>query len=579
MSTDLAHRLDIADTVAFIRSHNAKSVALQFPDRLLSHAAFVVHSLQSQCDCKCFVLADTSYGSCCVDEVAAQHVNAQVIIHYGETCGSPTAVLPVKYVFDAEPIDVVHFASSLPALFEEVKTSAPNSNLVVLYDQSYAWAVPTLRSSVAHLPVTIADIVPPGLAAQPHPDMVTVCGLQFPLSAASSAADSDSSNTDYVQTRLTQSSTVLVFIGSEGPMLTTVMLNFAYLSTYSYDPRRVTSETTASTWRLESALVNKSLARRYFLVQKAKDSDIIGLVAGTLAVRDYRTALQHCGRLIRECGKKCYTVAVGKPNVAKLGNLPEIDLYVLVACPFASLLDSRTYTRDVITPFELELALAPGIASCTLYTLLVFSVFSNQSSLLSTGREWSGAYSTDFRQILPELGAEARFSTPVDAVAAVADDDNDGVRFSMVTGKLKQSHRSIKVASAETSATRDLICTNQTRDMVISGGGETSVIQRHLQRSWKGLEAALGQTAVASIEQGLSGIARGYVTEMGQARAEQPDLSLSDSDSEDRIAPTVVEPAFKAAVVEKSAEEQQAEDEALDQAASAVADLLDDLYA
>jgi len=54
-----------------------------------------------------FVLADTSYGrspssshvplqvsdrpypSCCVDEVAAQHVNADAVVHYGHACMSP----------------------------------------------------------------------------------------------------------------------------------------------------------------------------------------------------------------------------------------------------------------------------------------------------------------------------------------------------------------------------------------------------------------------------------------------------------------------------------------------------------
>lgn len=31
----------------------------------------------------------TSLISCCVDEVAAQHVDADLIVHYGHTCLSP----------------------------------------------------------------------------------------------------------------------------------------------------------------------------------------------------------------------------------------------------------------------------------------------------------------------------------------------------------------------------------------------------------------------------------------------------------------------------------------------------------
>jgi len=72
-----------------------------------------------------------------------------------------------------------------------------------------------------------------------------------------------------------------------------------------------------------------------------------------------------------------YTFVVGKLNPAKLANFPEIDCYVIVACPENSLqLDVKEFYRPVITPFELEVA-------------------------LNTARTWTGNYITDFRQLLP----------------------------------------------------------------------------------------------------------------------------------------------------------------------------------
>ena len=70
---------DIAATAAYIAGQSVSGVALQFPDHLLPHAARVsdalvqtaleAHSLTlSAC-----ILADTSYGSCCVDQTAAAH--------------------------------------------------------------------------------------------------------------------------------------------------------------------------------------------------------------------------------------------------------------------------------------------------------------------------------------------------------------------------------------------------------------------------------------------------------------------------------------------------------------------------
>lgn len=36
-----------------------------------------------------FVMADTTYGSCCIDEVGALHIDAECVVHYGQTCLSP----------------------------------------------------------------------------------------------------------------------------------------------------------------------------------------------------------------------------------------------------------------------------------------------------------------------------------------------------------------------------------------------------------------------------------------------------------------------------------------------------------
>jgi len=76
-------------------------VALQFPDHLLPHSVQIAITLSQQNEqCKIYILGDTSYGrylisnytlviihySCCVDEVAAEHVGADGIIHFGHAC-------------------------------------------------------------------------------------------------------------------------------------------------------------------------------------------------------------------------------------------------------------------------------------------------------------------------------------------------------------------------------------------------------------------------------------------------------------------------------------------------------------
>eukprot|EP00571_Detonula_confervacea_P002055 CAMPEP_0172324364 /NCGR_PEP_ID=MMETSP1058-20130122/51185_1 /TAXON_ID=83371 /ORGANISM="Detonula confervacea, Strain CCMP 353" /LENGTH=785 /DNA_ID=CAMNT_0013040627 /DNA_START=68 /DNA_END=2422 /DNA_ORIENTATION=+ len=52
-----------------------------------------------------FILGDTTYGSCCPDEVSANHLNASLIVHYGYACLAPTESVPVVYAFGVSGVD------------------------------------------------------------------------------------------------------------------------------------------------------------------------------------------------------------------------------------------------------------------------------------------------------------------------------------------------------------------------------------------------------------------------------------------------------------------------------------------
>ncbi len=94
-----------------------------------------------------------------------------------------------------------------------------------------------------------------------------------------------------------------------------------------------------------SSSVSRLLRRRRFAVEKARDADRVGLLVGTLGTRDYPLILDRLRQTVRRAGKRCYTFLVGKPNVAKLANFPEIDVFVLVACPETSFPDTKVRGR------------------------------------------------------------------------------------------------------------------------------------------------------------------------------------------------------------------------------------------
>lgn len=161
----------------------------------------------------------------------------------------------------------------------------------------------------------------------------------------------------------------MFYVGQEGSTLTNFMMTWNRNPFSSFDPL-------TSTGRAESVNVNKALMKRYYAIERAKDASVVGILVGTLGVASYLDIMNRLKESIRRAGKKSYMFAMGKLNVAKLANFLEIDIYVLVACPENSLLDSSEFYRPVITPFEMEVA-------------------------CNRNREWTGVYVTDFRDLLP----------------------------------------------------------------------------------------------------------------------------------------------------------------------------------
>src|ERR1700761_6903907 len=112
--------------------------------------------------------------------------------------------------------------------------------------------------------------------------------------------------------------------------------------------------------KLESPRSNRMLMRRYAVMQKARDADVIGILVGTLGVgklpkclrnshllmplpitASYLPLISHLRKRITTARRKTYTISVGKLNPAKLANFPEIECFVLVACPENSIVESK----------------------------------------------------------------------------------------------------------------------------------------------------------------------------------------------------------------------------------------------
>jgi diphthamide biosynthesis protein 2 len=75
-----------------------------------------------------------------------------------------------------------------------------------------------------------------------------------------------------------------------------------------------------------------------------------------MAVAQYKEAMEHASKIIKQAKRRYYTFLIGKINCAKLNNFMEVDMYVLIACNENSLIDSKDFNKPCITLYELEIA-------------------------------------------------------------------------------------------------------------------------------------------------------------------------------------------------------------------------------
>ncbi|KAK7681839.1 hypothetical protein QCA50_015186 [Cerrena zonata] len=385
------------------------------------------------------------------------------MVHYGHACMSQTSRLPVIYVFGKKDIDVDDCVEKLLSTLKESSDEA--QTILLRMDVAYTHRaddiVSKLRPSIPHL------------LYNPIPT------IAYPNSPSHTSPPNTTSNPETNGNTPAQPYQTILYIGGENLSLTNLLMTNSSCQVHSYDP------STQST-RLESARVNKLLMRRYATVQKARDADVFGILVGTLGVASYLPLISHLRTMLAKSHKKSYTISVGKLNPAKLANFMEIECFVLVACPENSVIEAREFLQPIVTPYEL------GIA-------------------LQSEPQWTGEYVLDFKNILDsESNSQQDTNNPNEENKP---DDLDEPIFSLTTGKYRHAKRYHNTdpdpdPTSPPSTSDAIILRNQ--DNALSVMPDSAAGHFLQERSWKGLETRLGEDAPGVLEQGRSGIARGY---------------------------------------------------------------------
>ena len=511
---------EIERTVAEIRKERFTRIAMQFPDIMLPDAPRVFEALNKRLNpttsfsnqqrpqlpvsgqlvdgvenlsmtseqlpaVRLYILADTSYGACCVDEVAAEHISADAVVHYGRACLSPTVKLPVIHIFT---IQQLQNQSSLIQDFENFYVDH-HAKVILMADVTYQYHLEKIKAcltSCGYSTIYMTDVV------------------NDPSSPLPNRTNPNEVKADPSELRAWH-----LFHISNPPeaLLLTLASRLASIRIYPVS-------TTHDECHREPFLASTSRAlnRRYALLTSVTTASVFGILVNTLSVKNYLHIVEYVKSQIQAAGKKSYTFVVGKVNAAKVANFSEIGAWVIVGCWESSLIGSKDFWRPILTPFELGLALKGD-----------------------SERVWTGEWSSDFQNLLqerndPGIGHMWRNGNKTnDEIGEKVDGEHDSEEesappdYDLRTGRYVSHTKPMRTsfssaAAGKDSASESLIRRAQGDLAVVGGKASPGAEYLRRNRMWKGLGSDFEiayEDAGGTIEQGRNGIARGYTHDGG----------------------------------------------------------------
>ncbi|EGT44903.1 hypothetical protein CAEBREN_02601 [Caenorhabditis brenneri] len=416
---------EIDATSEWIKNGKHRRIALQFPDSLLPYSKRVTKLIESKIhdgdisgdEKKTFVLADTSYRSCCVDEVAAAHADCTALVHFGEACHSaPTDKIDVKYVLGNMPTFIDDFKSQLRTILDQLSSD----NIVLLMDSCFAHEQTKVEGA-------IKDIVPPSRHVE--------CAL----------LPSESSLKENREIHWSQGFDLCLQLLLRLQMKIRCEMGMGSKRHQILGLRRFL---VLQTLRLVLVVL---VVRLVLVVQLVLVVLVLQIVLAVLEL--LMVLVVQLVQLVLEVHVRVVRII----NVPKLSNFStDIDVFVLLSCPFGVVLDSSDYFRPVVSFFEAEIALNPA-------------------------KTWAAdfGWSAEFAAFL-----EDKIETEV------SEDSGD---FSLISGK-------VRVQNKEDEKGGD-----GPKSMVIYNPGYCN------DRTWKGLDDGVNTSNDSTaMTEGRSGIAQGY---------------------------------------------------------------------
>lgn len=328
------YNFEVHKCVWRVRSTGAKRIALQLPEGLLMYSLILSDILTSFAGVtQCFVLGDVTYGACCVDDLSASALSADLLIHFGHSCLVPidSTKIPCLYVFVEITIDVRRLVDTvLLNLGEPTNTKRLVLAGTIQFSSAIRAAKPELEKHGFKILIPQSKPLSAG----------EVLGCTAPkVSAIGDLCE-----------------TVLVFVADGRFHLEAFMIANPGIRAFRYDPylgRLILEEYDHKGMKetRKSAITRAMAAKNW------------GIVFGTLGRQGNPRVLQRIETKMRDKGLDYTVFLMSEISPCRIGLFEDsVDAWIQIACPRLSIDWGDAFKKPLLTPFEAEIALGsrPG---------------------------------------------------------------------------------------------------------------------------------------------------------------------------------------------------------------------------
>lgn len=316
-------------------------VSLQMPEGLLLYATTIADLLKRFSVCRVeqvSILGDVTYGACCIDDLGAQALGVDLLIHYGHSCLVPLThtVVPCLYVFCQIHIRVSHLLDCVIQTLTSPKTTHIHVMGTVQFRSAVVEAAQGLNERGYTATIPQAKPLSPG--------EVLGCTAPAGLAALTPLAGDDDDKT-------TSKSAVMLFVADGRFHLEAAMIANPTIPALRYDPY-------SKTLTRESYETAKMHTLRQQAIAQASSAKCFGIILGTLG-RQGNPAILHTVRtLLKQHSKRCIVVLLSEVFPRKLDLFSQhVDAWVQIACPRLSVDWGHFFRQPVLSPYELHVCL------------------------------------------------------------------------------------------------------------------------------------------------------------------------------------------------------------------------------